>query len=515
MSRGRLIVVVIVCLLLGLGAGWLYYDKTPPVYQSTASVLVLPTSTGLDPSNPGASPEISMETEAELARSSIVIASAAERSDGQVTASQLQSSGEVTVPQNSQVLQFTVSAGTAQAASDGANDWAEAYLIRRTEKAASRVDDATKALLTSYQEAQADLRAITGNTEVDKAARDVQKAKIDSINKQLVALGIIPGESGEVISSAPVPAKPASPQLTFSLAAGLLLGGALAGGLVFLLSRRRSAKAAEAAAADEIQAPVLAILSGDTSDLAKLRETCREVVETSADPGPVTLVGSMGPAPTANVALHVGRAWAAEVGRCVVVAPDETAGRALPVATQGRPGLLDLLARDAEPSGCASPLTGSSALVIGSGDARHALAAKEFSAQALVRVWSDLANEFGTVVVSTSSHSGALGSTAIRTAGPVVGVISVDRGREAELAALRGALKDHGASDRLVGVIVVDSGYPLNASPADPSPSPQPGTDTPSSTDDGSTTDGALDRGDDPSPSWGDGDTTSHVVERL
>ena len=70
-SSWRRVLLIVFCLLLGLAAGVGYYVHTPKSYQASATVLVLPTATGLDAS-PGGSTDINMETEAELARSTSV-----------------------------------------------------------------------------------------------------------------------------------------------------------------------------------------------------------------------------------------------------------------------------------------------------------------------------------------------------------------------------------------------------------------------------------------------------------
>ena len=63
----------------------------------------------------------------------------------------------MTVPVNSQVVNFSVVAPSAELAADGANAWANAYLDRRAEQAAEVLDAATSDLRKRYNETETDV----------------------------------------------------------------------------------------------------------------------------------------------------------------------------------------------------------------------------------------------------------------------------------------------------------------------------------------------------------------------
>ena len=79
------ILLVLGCLAIGLGLGYAYYSLAPKVYRATATVLVLPTATGLDAGTTAATSDINMETEAELARSVSLATEVSDGLDGQLS----------------------------------------------------------------------------------------------------------------------------------------------------------------------------------------------------------------------------------------------------------------------------------------------------------------------------------------------------------------------------------------------------------------------------------------------
>ena len=255
---GRVLLVV-VCLVVGVAAGVAYYTQAPKAYEATATVLVLPTATGLDSGATIASAEINMETEAELARSVSVATEVSGALDGALSAGDLTADGAVSVPPNSQVLQFSVRAPTPELAADAANGWAQTYLDRRSQRAEEIVGTTTETLLGRIEAAQQSLKQLgTSTDELDQARREVLVAKISDIDEQLVSLGVGSADPGTVISEASPPAQPVAPQLAVSLGAGLILGAALATVLLLIGYARGRPRAATGSTSSERQVRVLA-----------------------------------------------------------------------------------------------------------------------------------------------------------------------------------------------------------------------------------------------------------------
>lgn len=455
---GRVLLVV-VCLVVGVAAGVAYYTQAPKAYEATATVLVLPTATGLDSGATIASAEINMETEAELARSVSVATEVSGALDGALSAGDLTADGAVSVPPNSQVLQFSVRAPTPELAADAANGWAQTYLDRRSQRAEEIVGTTTETLLGRIEAAQQSLKQLgTSTDELDQARREVLVAKISDINKQLVSLGVGSADPGTVISEASPPAQPVAPQLAVSLGAGLILGAALATVLLLIGYARGRPRAATGSTSSERQVRVLASVSGladNESGLAaeELSRACREVAAFTADPGAIAVVGVADPITTTRAAFHLGQAWASDFGSSVVVATDQSAEAAFPFDAGHDPGLSDLLLDRASPGQCATQVPGTRATVMGPGREPHL---DPVPTRKLQTVWDKVGQELGTVVAATVTPGTAIGHAVIHTAGRVVGVVRSGHHREQDLAEILNSLDSQSASDRLAGVVIVD-----------------------------------------------------------
>ncbi|MFZ0323046.1 MAG: hypothetical protein WAN48_02820 [Actinomycetes bacterium] len=460
--------VVAGCLVLGLALGLGYFLQADRTYQATATVLVLPTSSGLDLAAPvaAASADINMDTEAELARSASVADSASAALNNRLTADELISSAQVTVPTNSQVLEFTVQAGTAQLASDAANALAGAYLARRSDAATRDIDRAV-ALLTAQRDA-AETRQATLTTspppgqpsKLTAAQLDQLSTKISDINKQLVALRVGTTEGGQVITEAQPPAHPVSPKLMLSMVAGLIVGGALAAAVVLLGALRRERTELPHAEPTQRSVRVLASVAqlpdvaGSGPDGSELQQACRVISTLEAGPGPIAVFGGREPVTGTRVALALARAWAAEFGKSVVVATGASAGDILPEAARGRPGLVDLLLDEARAGQCGARLPKSTAMVVGPG--KRSEIAATVGRRELMQAWERLQAEFGTVLVSTTEQDGPWGAMTVQTAGRVVAVVQAGTDRDQDLRAILDDLDSLAATERLVGVIVVE-----------------------------------------------------------
>ena len=124
---------VLLCLILGVGLAFAYVKFAPKEYRSQASVLVTATTT--DGSSNKAS-EINLDTEAQLVTSTETVAVAAKTLGA--PPSDVADRVNVSVPPNTEILDITYVAGTAQDAQKGARAFADAYLKQRQVRAQRR-----------------------------------------------------------------------------------------------------------------------------------------------------------------------------------------------------------------------------------------------------------------------------------------------------------------------------------------------------------------------------------------
>ncbi len=215
-----------------LGVVW------PVSYSATAVVAVSPLA--LDP-NGTRQVELNIATERVIVRSRQVATAAAESLGPDVDPGDLQSRTTVTIPQDSDALEISVSASSPEAASDAANAFAEAYLAYRSDESADFAANVSQGI-----EAQIDtlLASLTKSTSVaTRALVQQQVADLRSQKSALTGTGISPGA---IVSRAVTPASPSSPGLALFIAAGIA-AATLAGFSMALLAEHLDTKVRSAA----------------------------------------------------------------------------------------------------------------------------------------------------------------------------------------------------------------------------------------------------------------------------
>ncbi|HEY3504044.1 MAG TPA: Wzz/FepE/Etk N-terminal domain-containing protein [Actinocatenispora sp.] len=239
--------LVLAGLLLGLVTAGAVTAAQPRTYQSTTSVLVLPTG-GQDANAAGGRTKetINLDTEAQLVRSTAV----AERARALLrtsTAGDPADAVTVSVPPNSTVMQIVFTAGTPADARAGSHAFAIAYLANRADGAASANDATATALRdqistvtkqlrdTSAQLAAADPGS-PSRAYLDTRRRNLSN-QLDTLSNRLSDATAAPASPGRIISDATLPASAASPSVPVNLAAGLVLGLFVGLAAAFLLSR--------------------------------------------------------------------------------------------------------------------------------------------------------------------------------------------------------------------------------------------------------------------------------------
>jgi capsular polysaccharide biosynthesis protein len=481
------LVVALLCVVLGGLGGYEFHKKAPVEYRASSTVLVLPTAVGLDTSAAGSrsQTELQIATEAELLRSSLVADAASELMKGALSAKELLKNSTVTAPTNSQILIVSLVAGTPKEASDGAMALGQAYLDRRNADAKAQLDTTVKSLETQ----QADF-----NKRLAKNVADLEKAdptdkgqvgllnsqrvllinQIADVNSRLVSLRISTVHGGDIVTTAAIPDRPASPALALTVGAGLLVGMLAAGGLLIGLNQLRTKRRTATGQPKTTRVPVLATLalghrstveSSAGSEVVRfvdedevLRRLCMKISTHKGRPGPTVIVGVGDPLLRTRLGASLNRAWAAEFGSSVLVLTedgdhiDQVTG--IPPAA---PGLRDALRRDQSILDTVTVPVGTYAGVVGPGRDAH-VAPTTAQRGLLPEVWTLLDKEFGSVLVQTGSplDSPVAQSVAV-TAGRFVVLVEVGLGQRRDLTSTLEEIEWLDLSDRVAGVVIVSN----------------------------------------------------------
>ena len=356
---------VLLCLILGVGAALAYVQWAPKEYRSQTSVLVTPTSPDAATDRSGA---INLDTEAQLVTSTPTVAAAGEllAEDG-VTITDLGDRVNVSVPPNTEILDITFLGGTAEQAQLGARAFAQAYLDQRRATAQELLEAENEALQTRYDSVLASRdEAIRAGRSLPADSADAARNErlVQTLNDQLAniqsAQNRIAAENptpGRVVTDAPLPNSPSSPDLFIALGAGILLGLVAGIGLAALRHRaddvvrspedlyRRTGVPVTSVLSTRLhdgEVTVLQPLSADGRGYARLRN----LVTTSLDESNrrVVLVAGVrrgGGQVAANLAASLARAGEDVVLVCADVFGD-TAAALLPTASTA--GLAEVLA---------------------------------------------------------------------------------------------------------------------------------------------------------------------------
>ncbi|MFF8605716.1 lipopolysaccharide biosynthesis protein [Streptomyces sp. NPDC015346] len=258
-----------------LGGVWFGVSNADTYVATSQVVLRAPVN---DPFNPSISQDktLNMGSERQTALSSSVAEQAAKKLGWTGTIGKLQKDLQVTNPPQSQVLQFTYTADTPQAAADRANAVTRAYLDLRQKQWTD-----LRATMLAGQQKQLDEVAKKHDQKTkeldrmpDGAARDAEYGvktnllnrinELDARISQLKALDMSPGT---VIRTASAPGYSDGPGLPMSLGLGALVGvalGLLAAWvrLVFDPAPRSAGDVARA-----VRAPVLGTLPRGATDV--------------------------------------------------------------------------------------------------------------------------------------------------------------------------------------------------------------------------------------------------------
>ena len=219
--------------LVGLGLGLAVFAYAPAKYSSTASVIVSPTGQrhhrdqqqvdlGDQPRHRGPDREVER-------RGGAGGGHPGQRLDGREPAKKV----SVTVPANTSVLNIAFTAGSAKAAQDGAQAFADAYLENRKTVEESRIDGQVKTLQNKIDDLNKQLRDTS--IALDAATTDAAKSYlltqrnliVQQIRSSTSALDPLQEQDvvpGAVITKASLPSAPSGLSLALVLASGLVFG---------------------------------------------------------------------------------------------------------------------------------------------------------------------------------------------------------------------------------------------------------------------------------------------------
>lgn len=227
--------VILIAVLLGGLLALVYLFAVPRAVTATTVINLNVISS--DPFNTARSPSglIDASTEMQMASSSAVLQSAAASMDTDgMTPSEIRSNLEASLVQDTTVMRISYTADSTEAAEEGADAIAQAYLDYRSEQANSRLQTIVDQLDQRRDVLRDDLVRI--NTIIDQArpgsGRAVQAAsdrqligiELDSLSSQINTFLGLDTTGGVVLTSAAENPTQVSPSKALVVATGLALG---------------------------------------------------------------------------------------------------------------------------------------------------------------------------------------------------------------------------------------------------------------------------------------------------
>lgn len=138
---------VVVCAVVGAGAGFAYSGTVGHTYQATSQVLVQPITTNpLSSTGSATTPQVNIATERQLALSAAVAQSAAKKLGEPGQAAELDQHLQVTSPAQTSTLSFQFTDKSPAFAAKAANALADAYLAQRRSSAQQQIQSLVAAL---------------------------------------------------------------------------------------------------------------------------------------------------------------------------------------------------------------------------------------------------------------------------------------------------------------------------------------------------------------------------------
>ena len=373
--------VVLVFLVLGALAGYLYATGTPKTYLSSARVLVNPSVGNPFVPTPASVRQdelTSLETEAQVVRSDEVLGVVATQVPT-VSITTLKRQVQVVVPANTQILEISFAGADPAVTQQVVNAVADAYLANRTQRFDEVNAERIQRVETRTLSVVNDLRAATSAAQHGGAgARLFQQELADALRNELVslraqrtALENSASPPGSVIAPAAEGKRAANLTATV-LPFGAALAGLALGCLLALLLERARGVVRSAAEVEAMGVPVVATVPLRSWPDRLLHRGAAEAIDTTIrrvratildlDPRPdvVTIAPAGRGRSDADVSEAVAESFAKAGHRVVLVRTDGAPTKGLGVDDKGlaqallyeRLNVLDLLQPSVEPLLC-------------------------------------------------------------------------------------------------------------------------------------------------------------------
>ncbi|HEX3325610.1 MAG TPA: polysaccharide biosynthesis tyrosine autokinase [Actinomycetota bacterium] len=216
-----------------------------PIYTSSAQVNVVPSSLFIAQQGQLVPPN--MDTEKGLAQSESVATIVEKNLNLTISTKSLLDNLAVSVPTNTEILQFSYSSPKAAQAQQIAQGFADAYLQFRKEAAVAQVQDNVQPLRLRVRRIDSRLEHLA--TQIARTADPATLQRLQSrsnilqqskSNLQTQIANITPSTSvqvGSVVAPAELPSAPSSPSLIKNMLLAVLVGVALGTGVAFLRER--------------------------------------------------------------------------------------------------------------------------------------------------------------------------------------------------------------------------------------------------------------------------------------
>jgi capsular exopolysaccharide synthesis family protein len=241
LRRRALVIVILASLGLGLALG--YSKLQTPLYTATAHVLINPPPGG---TSQNLNNVISVDTEAQVARSAPIAIAAAADIGTELIPTQLLKHVSVKSTPNTFVLDISYWDPDPTQAALGANAFAKAYLDNRKKQADELISEQESSIEAQIGELQREQRVENAKLEAASPGSIAHRNAQDALGQISIRLAVLASSlaelpqivnPGQVILPAAVPKSPTSPRVPLNAAIGLFLG--LLAGVVtaFLLDR--------------------------------------------------------------------------------------------------------------------------------------------------------------------------------------------------------------------------------------------------------------------------------------
>lgn len=463
--------LVIVCGIVGALVGLVLGLGRPPVFTSTATVLVNPVQ-GAPFSPESRNNQVNLQTEAALVGTPAVADIARSiLGDQSAVDADLRNQVSTVVPPSTQVLEISFTALDAPAAQQGAQAFADAFLVYREQRAQEVVERQLAAITEQRATVESNLREATAqlSTDEDDAAnQNYLNQLVESYTSQLSALdgeasglsdvSIVPGQ---VVSPAEVPGSASGLDLSVYVLAGLLAG--LTAGISVGLLRERTD--------DRLRDPAQL---GDGRVLAVLPRAARTAAEpiTVTEPSSAASEGYRRLRVAVGTTVPAGRALcvssvsadrsAAAVAANLSVSISRTGGTVVLVDASGRDEAAELLGSaggtglseallDAVPVTQLTRGTASGPMIV-SGGKRPTLAGERYLSSGLRTVLDDLRSPSDMVIVAAPPVTSADGESLASMVDGVILVVTLGHTTSLDVANARETLQAIGAT--IVGLVV-------------------------------------------------------------